>query len=271
MNKIVQDNIMYLKNIVLSSLPENFKTEYSLDCTDSDLTYLPDGLEVGGDLILGNSYIEELPARLIVGGNIIMKENELPLPKDVIVGGLVITPTIDYCPPYPEGHFIETDDGHKIIYRNVKILAQEDIITDDFYYPQLRYYKHLNPDEVYNAVQYTENGKTYTFSCTGVRDAKSKVDWHRAKLKGIDNYANYDIDEPRSVAELKEIYQVCTGACETGIKRFFEEFKIDMNKKYTIREVRRMVMHLPFPGGSSKMVFLEYFNPNKKNNKEKAE
>lgn len=270
MSKFVQNGIMYLKNAFVPYLPENFKTEYSLDCTDSELTFLPNGLEVGGDLIIGNAYIEELPERLIVGGNINMIQKELPLPKDAIVGGKIITPFSEYIPPHPEGHYIKTDDGIEVLYRNVKILTQEDIIADDFYYPELRYYKNLNPSMNIAAVQYTENGQTYTFSCTGVKDAKSKVDWHRAKLKGIDKYESYDIDELRSVTELKSIYQTCTGACETGVKRFLEEFKIDMNKKYTIRELRRMVMHLPFPGGSSKMVFLEYFNPNKKDIKEEA-
>lgn len=263
MSKLIQNGTMYLKNIMLPYLSENFKTEYSIDCTDSDLTFLPDGLEVGGDLIIGNAYIEELPKGLIVGGNIIMLEKELKLPQDAIVGGKVITPTNEYYPSFPVGHYIKTDDGFDIIYRKVRILTPEDIIADDFYYPELRYYKSLNPKTSISAVQYTENGQTYTFSCQGVKDAKSKVDWHRAKIKGIDQYKDYNIDELRTVAELKEIYQVCTGACESGVRRFLKEFNIDLEKKYTIRELRRMVMHLPFPGGSAKMVFLEYFNPNK--------
>lgn len=268
---LIKDGVMYLKNIFLSALPENFKTEHSLDCTDCDLTFLPDGLEVEGDLILGNAYIEELPNRLIVWGNVYMQERELLIPEDAVIGGKVFTPKLIFQPPAPKGHYIETDDGIGIIYRNVKILTQEDVIADDFYYPELRWYKNISPTAEYNAVSYTENGKTYTFSCGGAKDAKYKVDWHRAILKGINNYIDYDIDEPRTVAELKEIYQVCTGACETGIKRFFAEFNIDMNKKYTIREARRMVMHLPFPGGSAKKVFLEFFDPNKKYNEEEAE
>lgn len=261
MSKIVQDGVMYLKNILLKSLPENFKVDSSLDCTDCDLTYLPDGLEVKGDLILGNAYIDELPARLVIGGNLVMMERILAVPSDAIIGGVIVTSFGVSPPALPEGHHIHTDDGNIIIYNQIKILTQEEIVANDFYYPELKFFKNLYPDSTMHAVQYTENDKTYTFTCSGIKDAKLKVDWNRAKLNGIYNYDNYNINEPRTVLELKKIYQVCTGACETGVQRFLKEFNIDMEKLYTIRELRRMVMRLPFPGGSSKMVFLEYFNP----------
>lgn len=269
-NKIVQDGVMYLKNIILFSLPDNFKTEYSLDCSDSDITCLPEGLEVGGNLILGNSRIEDLPARLVVGGDVIMKERELLLPKDAIVGGTVVTPNNCYTPPLPEGHYVITDTGITVIYKNVKFIVPEEVIEDDFYYPQLRYYKNINLDQIYNAVQYTEHGFTYTFSCTTMKDAKYQVDWHRGMLNGMGNYTFYNIDEPRPVSELIEIYEVCTGACRSGIDRFLKECNIDLNKMYTIREVRNMVLHLPFFGGTSKYIFLDFFAPESGRVKEEA-
>ena len=91
MKNLIENKVMYLKDIYLPSLPNNFKTEYSLDCNDSELTFLPDGLEVGGDLIIGNAYIEDLPEDLIVCGNLIMLYRTLLIPESAIIGGKIIT------------------------------------------------------------------------------------------------------------------------------------------------------------------------------------
>jgi hypothetical protein len=268
--KIVKDGVMYLKNIFTNFLPDGFKTEYSLDCTDSDLTCLPDGLEVKGDLILGNAYIEDLPSNLTVGGNIIMLEKTLVVPSDAIIGGAIITSEGSFTPPLPEGHYIIADSGEVVIYSRMKKIAQENNVINDFYYPEVRFYKNIFPEGEFDAVQYTEDGNTYTLICKGIRDAKYQVDWHRAKRNGIDKYADYDIDEPRTVEELKEIYTTCTGACVSGINSFLTDMEIDVNKKYSIRETRKFVLHYAHARDKSKLVFLEYFDPSKKDIKEEA-
>ena len=59
--------------------------------------------------------------------------------------------------------------------------------------------------------------------------------------------------------ELKEIYQTCTGACESGIVKFKNLLGIDDNKLYTIRQLAEMVAKQKWISGSV-IVFFEFFN-----------
>lgn len=261
---LIENGVMYLKNIYLPSLPKNFKTEHSLDCSDADITFLPDGLEVGGDLIIGNSYIEELPENLIVYGSLIMLNKVLDIPNSAIIGENIITKNGKVIPNNTnKNHYVVTITGEKVLFKNSKILLRENFLPNDFYFPELIFYKNISANKK-DAVSYLENGQEFVLACKGTKDALYQVQLHRAKMAGIDDYKDYDIDEPRTVKELTEIYQVCTGACESGVKRFYEEFNVDLNKKYTIREVRKMVLKVPF-FASGKRIFLDFFDPEKKN------
>lgn len=264
MKNIIRDNTMYLEDVILSSLPENFKCRYSLDCNNSSITQLPNGLEVCGDLIIGNAYIEDLPSGLIVFGDIHMEEKDIPLPKDALVGGQVYDKNGVYTPVLHTDHYIKADDGKGIFYKKSETIISESDLPLDYYYPKILFYKNLNPKENIHIVEYTENGITYRLSCDSLSDGVNKVNWNRAKINGIDRFKDYDIDEPRTVEELKQIYQVCTGACESGIVDFMQKYNIDKNKLYSIRQLRFMVMNMKITAGRSKSVFLEYFDPKKK-------
>ena len=261
MSKILNDNTLYLKDIIINSLPEGFSTSHSLDCSNSTLTSLPIGLEVGGDLILTESKITALPARLVVGNNVITDANSIFIPSDALIGGKITTAGGQQIPPFQFKHWIESDDGVGIYYKKTVMVMREDIILDDFYYPEVVFYQNICPTSNIHIVSYTENDKTYKLVCSGIVDAKEVVDWHRASLKGIDKYKDYNIDELRTVDELKEIYFVCTGTCNSGIKDFLEVFHIDETKKYTIRQVREMILRLPFKARSAKNVFIDFFEP----------
>ena len=145
MSKIVENGTMYLKNVFSEFLPEKFKTQYSLDCNDSELTFLPDGLEVGGDLIIGNAYIEDLPEDLFVTGNLIMLHKTLEVPDSAIIGGKIITKN-GYLEPKNtnEKHCIITNNGEKILFKNKKQIMQESNLPNDFYFPKLIFLVHLN-------------------------------------------------------------------------------------------------------------------------------
>ena len=56
--KLIDNNTMNLKGVLLKELPEGFKVCGSLDLTDSFLESLPNNLLVYGNLVIGNSKIE---------------------------------------------------------------------------------------------------------------------------------------------------------------------------------------------------------------------
>ena len=257
--KLVENGIMKMSGLSLT-LPENFKVNYSLDLTDSEILQLPNGLNVEGSLILGNSKINALPSKLIVGEDLIMT-TELKIPEDALIGGFIITPNRKNPAPLRKNHFITTDDQLVVIYRNEKIVTEERIHDfEDYYFPKTTYYQNINKNYK-NAIKYIEDNKTYVLSCKDLKDGFYKIYWNRAKVFGIDKYKNYDIYEPRTVKELEEIYYTCTGACGKGISKFLKDFNIDKNKKYTIKELMDMVEKTRH---SPKVVFLEFFGQNNK-------
>jgi hypothetical protein len=61
----------------ITSLPEGLKVGIDLDLRNSYIESLPEGLEVGDELDLAYTYITSLPKGLKVGGLLIIIESDL--------------------------------------------------------------------------------------------------------------------------------------------------------------------------------------------------
>ena len=257
---LINNDVMYFKDVILDTLPANFNCLQSLDLSDSHIAQIGDGLVVNGDLIISNAPLEGLPARLVVTQDLIMLDHVLPIPLDALIGGKIIVPEGEINPAIPASHIIHCDDGTDVIYRYVTIVKHEDHRPDDYDYPEILYYPHINPAKL-GAARYIENNVTYTLSCMSANDGIDKVNWKRAEVAGLYTLTGLDVDEPRSVAELSKIYQICTGACVSGIKTFIEIMKVDPASTYTLRELYHMVQHYHRDRSVSKKIFLEFFAP----------
>ena len=254
--KFIENDIMSLGGTFIKELTENFSTSHSLDLTDSLIEKLPDNLMVAKDLIIGNAKIKELPKNTRVGRNLIMLDNFLPIPADIIIGGNIITKNAIIEPPFQKNNMLIVNNK-RISYRKKKICYNERIVAEDFYYPQVYYYYGIDPQN--SAIEFSENGKTYIFPCKNLKEGFYKIDWQRAENFGIRKYQDYNVDEFRTVEELKEIYQTCTGACESGIIKFKKLLNIDDNSLYTIRQLGDMVSKLDWVRGSV-VIFFKFFN-----------
>lgn len=255
--KLIDNSTMNLNGVLLKELPEGFKVCGSLDLTDSFLEALPNNLLVYGNLVIGNSKIDKLPSGLKIGGDLIMTDKTLPIPADIIVGGNIINHGTIIEPPFKPDNMIFTINHQRVTFKNKKVVYSENYIEEDYFYPEVYYYFGVDPKK--SAIEFTENNKTYIFSCSSLKDGFEKIDWQRAENFGIRKYYNYDVDEFRTVEELKEIYQTCTGACESGIIKFKKLLNIDDNSLYTIRQLGDMVSKLDWVHGSV-IIFFKFFN-----------
>jgi hypothetical protein len=68
---------LYLNYLDVTSLPEGLKVGVDLDLRNSYIESLPEGLEVGDELDLAYTYITSLPKGLKVGGLLIIIESDL--------------------------------------------------------------------------------------------------------------------------------------------------------------------------------------------------
>lgn len=255
----MNEKILKLEGVLLDRLPNNYYCKTSLDCTNCLFQELPNGLTVKGDLILGDN-IKSLPAVLTIYNNLILKtndfENLFSKNNNILIGGYIITPTGKIDPPLQNETYLYTDDNELCIYN-------KKMVFDNFTFPTMYYFQSMSKDRK-SAIQYTDdkNQKLITFSCENVKDGLSKVYWHKARENNIDKYKNYDVNILRSVAELKKIFQDCTGACDKGCENFIKDCKIDKKKKYSIEDLRQMLLNFKIIkwDHSPSLVFIEFFS-----------
>lgn len=89
-NKTEFEGDLDLGGVELTHLPAGLKVGGNLYLSFSKITQLPTGLEVGGNLKLHNTPITQLPEGLKVGGNLDLHFTKIThLPKDLYVGGQV--------------------------------------------------------------------------------------------------------------------------------------------------------------------------------------
>ena len=81
---------LYLKNTLITSLPENLSVGGWLDLSNSQISYLPDNLRIGGTLDLINTPITYLPDNLSVGSYLDIRNTKITsLPENLKVEGSI--------------------------------------------------------------------------------------------------------------------------------------------------------------------------------------
>lgn len=252
--------ILELKNSMLTSLPDNFKYNDTVDCSWSDIEQLPEKFFIKGDLILNNSKINYIPAGTVISGNVYTNK-PIVIHKDALIQGFVQEEDKQYFHDAPN-HVIYTDAGQRIVFKSRQKHKQKLDPLIEWFYPALFFYKSINGKDY--AVQYSEKEKTFCLYCNSVEDGERKVNWHRAEVRGINEFKDYDIYEERSVGDLINIYKICTGCCETGPNNFISKINVDKEKKYSINFLREAliktnILHI------GQHVFMDFFDPEKKN------
>lgn len=229
-----------VKKYKLTSLPKNFKCDASLNCDGSSLIELPDGLYVKGDLYIGDADIVELPHNLIVCGDLILLNSQIcDLPDDICVGKNIISLQTNNIPHYEKNtkykNFICDNNKEIIPFKYEKEIKRQD--ENLGYLPRETIYFYYGYDSTMNAAR--RASKKEYFKCGSFREAIEKIEREILKESPIyQKYLNYDINEKRFVKELVTIFQEITNACESGIKKFFNETNLIVKEnKYTIKEL----------------------------------
>lgn len=249
------DEILDLSGTGIKTLPKNFYVNTSLNLSNLDTIELPQGLCVAGDLILGNTKIDKFPGVMTIGGNIYVDHDDIPVfTPGLSVGGFIKTPTQTLVTITENGHTIFTDEGVRVVFYNTETLDEKDWQHDDFYFPKVTIYKAFGQKNKY-AIKFTENKKTYVFVCSSVKEGFEKVNWQRAINRGIENIFDLDVNVPRTVPELIEIYKLCAGACTSGIKKFLKRQSVDMDAHYSLKEVVAMLERDEYYKGASHIFY----------------
>lgn len=219
---INNEKILYLKDILVNKLPDNFQCEHSLSLEGSSITSLPDGLFVDGNLYLQNSKITELPSDLVVGGEIYLDTN-LPIPETAIINGK----------NYPDG-----------LYRDKIVIAQNKIMrysisykkeAEDLRLPHsIIIYKNKNDISPKFIVNYVD----YWHPCDDLHEGMLSLDKYLFEQRGGNKYKDLDRQTKFSVSQAAEMYKTITGACDKGVKEYIDNLsEEEKNKIYTLEEL----------------------------------
>lgn len=84
---------LWLWDTKISYLPEGLKVGGTLNLTDTPITSLPNGLVVGGNLYLNNTPITSLPEEIAIDGNLYLYNT----PITSLSKGLVVHGRINLC------------------------------------------------------------------------------------------------------------------------------------------------------------------------------
>ena len=260
-SQLYEKGTMYLNSILFKELPENFIVQGSLDLTGAKIKYLPIKIKIMGDLILGDCTLDSFPKKATVFGNVYLGTNyNLLIPETALIGGKIINSNGTETEHFNKEFKHIFVNNIKITYSNPKVIIKEENMTPGWYYPQITYYKNVCGFD--NAASYTENNITYFLLCENMHDAISVVNYNRAKINGIEKYKDYDLNALRTVDELKEIYLICTSACEGGVQEFIEKY-VDTNRLYSILDLRNILENIEVDELGAKDIFMNFFNPNK--------
>jgi hypothetical protein len=226
---IINDKILSFKGVLIDKLPEGFKTELTLDLTDSNIKELPNELYVGGDLIIGNSEVKALPEKLYVEGNLDISNSKyiINIPYFAIIGGYVIDKDKKYYHKTYEknslhNHLVCCNDGSRIVFYNWKLCLQR---HEDTYL----YYSSISGKA--GAVKY----KDEYFLCEDEESAerlflrKKRDD----RIAG-GNYHNISMDKLFNIREFFETYQKITDCCDDAYNEV-EEIVLQLNLSLTER------------------------------------
>ncbi len=92
LEKMMQENNgnLDLSGSNISNLPENLNVDGDLDLSNTNISSLPENLTVGGSLDLSNTNISSLPKSLKVGGDLDLSDTKIKKhPKKLKVAGII--------------------------------------------------------------------------------------------------------------------------------------------------------------------------------------
>lgn len=215
---------LYLSRTKITALPDNLTVGGSLDLSNTQITALPDNLTVGGWLDLSGAKITALPDNLTVGGGLYLIEtNVTALPENMTIGGKV------HCDFKPKRTPKKLQSGD---YIPGKYLYADGILT------HVKTKKRVGKYDLYIGKikgQNVVSDGTNCAHCRTLREGIADLNFKTAEDRGADQYKNLDLDQQRTIEELKTMYRVITGACQAGTEQFVSSIH-GIKKNYSIRE-----------------------------------
>ena len=134
----MNSNVLSLKGVRITTLPDGFKVNGGLDLRGSFIIKLPKNLRVLGNLIL-NEHIEEIPEDIMIGGNLDMSESNISkLPSYFAVCGDIIGSKYNLSKP---------SFAPNTIYKNIVCCDNGTLVLYEKYHLHKREYNNGKKDE----------------------------------------------------------------------------------------------------------------------------
>lgn len=198
----------------------------SLYLRGTNITALPDGLQVGGNLDLEGTNITALPSGLVVAYNFYIRDTGISaLPDDLTIGGEIYTDERRLATPphilrdgdYVEGKYIYVDGILTSIKKTRKVQG---------------YTLYIGKAKNNNVVS---DGKNYAH-CKTLREGIADLLFKTAKDRGAEQYKGLTLDSVVKTDEAIAMYRIITGACKQGTQQFLNSLR-ELKDAYTVREI----------------------------------
>ncbi len=256
---VKDEQILFLKNILIDKLPIEFKVEHSLSFEESSITTLPLKLIVGGNLYLTNSAVEIFSLnQIIVCGDLYLDSKiQIPNINLIYVGGEIKGASLEQLNlinsvPGEDYPMLKED----FIYVEGRLTPIDKVLS--FEKNTITFYKNIFKNKQ-SIIKYKWDDQNIEyFPCNNLRDGYEKIYQFKIKLRAKEaniDLSTYTINSLVSIDEAATLFRICTGACQEGIDEFIENLE---NKKdyYTIKEVidlTKGVYHYSY-------LFADFFN-----------
>ena len=234
---------IHLRGSDVTTLPEGLNVRGSLILDLTPITSLPEGLKVEGSLYLHYTPITSLPENLTVGNCLVLYGTQITsLPDGLKVGNTLWHSYLTlsdnqrlYDGDYVPNEYIYCDGILTIIKREKKI-------------GPYTYYIGVFPNKnvIYDGVYYAH--------CKDLKSGIQDLAFKHAKDRGVDQYKNLTLDSVVSKEDAITMYRVITGACQQGTSMFVDSLK-EVKDVYTIQEIINLTR-----GQYNSEVFEKFFN-----------
>lgn len=252
--------VLRLSGALITSLPENYSFNGTLDLSGSSLKELPKGLFIQEDLIIGDADIHYIPEETIIGGNLIDFVGQIEdMHESVIVGG-----TFCFCDYFlnvksNKNNYITLENGDRFYYKSNHYYPHKALRNHDFDRTPFTLYFGYSSHRM--AVQWKTPQGIFTKLCKDKKEAKLLVNMQDAIERGLEKYRGLDIDTPMLGRDILEIYQICTHSCMEVVNEYLNRFNLNLNKYYTLREIGYTVQQFKDERyAPASEVFMTFFN-----------
>ena len=213
----------------ITQLPEGLTVGGDLDLENCEkITQLPEGLTVGGSLYLRGTQITQLPEGLTVGGYLDLRGTQITqLPEGLTVGGYLDLRGTQITNPE---HYKKLREGD---YVPNKLLLADGIVTLVKRRKKLgKYVYYIGRIKGHNVLS---DGSVFAH-CKTLAEGVADIEFKQAEDRGSDQYKRLTLDSVLKTPDAIVMYRIITGACKAGTERFLATLG-QLKDEYTVRDI----------------------------------